>query len=972
VTDHSATQFQILGPLAATATDGTPLRFGSTTQRRLLTALLLNANSVVPADRLSDWCALSAGALRTAISRLRKVVGTNLIFQEPPGYVLRTRSLDAHTFERLVEESRSLGSREALARLDNALALWRGDALADFADESWAQASAVSLAELRASAVEDRAEILLGLGRWADAIVAMELHIAQYPLRDRPRALLMRGLTADGRQAEALRTYQVYRNYLREEVGTEPTDDVRALEAKIATGWRERVNAAPRNLGVQATSFVGRDTEVKELTELVRQNRLVTLTGVGGVGKTRLALQVAAELAPEFDDGVWLVELGPVGDPRSVPDAVATALGVTLQAGFSVTESVADALAGRQMLVVLDNCEHVLDAAARLIEEILKVSPTSSLVATSREGTRVVGEYLWPVPSLGIDEGADSAAVKLFVERAEQVNPTFSLHADGGVEAVVEICRRLDGIALAIELAAARMVSMTPVEVSARLHDRFRLLSGSRRGLERHQTLRHAVQWSYDLLTPDEQMVLGACAVFAGGFDLAAVTAVGEQFDEYEILDGLDSLVRKSLLATKRVERRTRYSVLETIRHFAEEQHLANAETDGANSEITEIRDRHARYFADQAAAQFAVWDGPHMDAASHWLETEFDNLRAGFHWACEQDDLASAASIAAHTAIIAFNLARLEPVAWAEEVLPAAEAAKIRQLPRLYTAASLCSYTGRPADALEYAQAALALQTDPDYEPFDEAWGRFREAVAELDGGRTDRYLEICRELAAQDGLANVVGLCGLVALLPSVGRADEAMTIADDAIAAASSRENPYWIAFAHVGYSRAFAEADPGRALEVLRDGLDYSREHPIPYWGAVLAREAGGLEAVHGDPEQALDLLSTSLDSFHQSGNTATLGWTLASLAVLFDRTAHAEIAATLVGATTRYAIDDLILGFADAVGHLRDTLDADVFEACSAAGAEMDLAEAVAYAHTHIKHARRQFAAATADQDKSQL
>jgi predicted ATPase/DNA-binding SARP family transcriptional activator len=922
----------------------------------------------VSSERLSDWCDLSAGALRTTISRLRKIVGADIIFQEPPGYVLRTRSLDTHDFERLVEESRSAGSSEALARLDAALALWNGDALADFADQSWAQATAISLSELRASAIEDRAEILLRMSRWADAIVAMELHIAHYPVRDRPRGLLMRALAADGRQTEALRSYQIYRHYLSEEVGTEPSSEVRALEAKIATGWHERVHAVPGNLGLQTTSFVGRDTEVKEVAELVRQHRLVTLTGVGGVGKTRLAVQVAAELAPEFDDGVWLVELGPVGDPRSVPDAVATALGVTVQPTMSVAASVAEALAGRRVLVILDNCEHLLDASACLIEAILKTSTTASLIATSREGMRVGGEHLWPVPSLGIDEGADSAAVQLFVERAEQVNPAFSLHTDGGVDAVIEICRRLDGIALAIELAAARMVSMTPVEVSARLDDRFRLLSGSRRGLERHQTLRHAVQWSYDLLTPDEQVLLGVCAIFAGGFDLAAVSAVGEQFDEYGILDGLDSLVRKSLVAIKQVEGRTRYWVLETIRHFAEDQHAtastgthATGTGTAGTVEIDEIRNRHVRYFASQAVAQFAMWDGPRMSEAADWLEMEFDNLRAGFRWASERSDLASAVAIAAHTPMIAFGLQRLEPVGWAEELLPAATAAQASQLPRLSTAASLCSYIGRPADALAYALSASALQTDPNYQPFDSAWVRFREAVAQLDAGRPDRYLEICTELAAQPGLAHVIGLCGLVAFLPSVGRADEAMSIAEDAMAAANAHANPYWVAFAHVGYGRALAQADPVRAMDKFREGLAYAREHPIPYWEAVFAREAGGLEAVHGDPEQALDLLSTSLDSFHKAGNKATLAWTLASLAVLFERTAHPEIAATLAGATTRYPIADFILGFTTAVERLSDTLDADSFDGFAMQGAAMDLTEAVHYAHAHINQARRQLA-----------
>ena len=238
------------------------------------------------------------------------------------------------------------------------------------------------------------------------------------------------------------------------------------------------VDAVPGNLPVQATSFVGRDVEVKQVAELVRAHRLVTLTGVGGVGKTRLAVQVAAELVPEFGDGVWLVELAPVGDPPAVPDAVATALGITPQPGRSVTASIAETLAGRRLLVVFDNCEHVLGAAADLIEAILARSTTVTVIATSREGLRVGAEHLWPVPSLDVREGADSAAVELFVERARAVVPAFTLDAEADVYAVTEICRRLDGIALAIELAAARMVSMTPVDVLARLNDRFRLLSG--------------------------------------------------------------------------------------------------------------------------------------------------------------------------------------------------------------------------------------------------------------------------------------------------------------------------------------------------------------------------------------------------------------------------------------------------------------------------------------------------------------
>ena len=244
------------------------------------------------------------------------------------------------------------------------------------------------------------------------------------------------------------------------------------------------------------------------------------------MGKSRLAVQVAAELIMEFPDGVWLVELAPVGDPGAVPDVVATVLGVTARAGLTVTGSIAQAVSGRRLLVVLDNCEHLLDAAGDLVETLLTRTGTVKVLATSREGLRVGAEHLWAVPSLGLDGGATSAAVELFVERAQAVVAGFALDNEVEATAVMEICRRLDGIALAIELAAARMVSMSAQDVCDRVGDRFRLLSGSRRGLERHQTLRHAVGWSYDLLDEDERAVLNRCSVFADGLDLVAATHI--------------------------------------------------------------------------------------------------------------------------------------------------------------------------------------------------------------------------------------------------------------------------------------------------------------------------------------------------------------------------------------------------------------------------------------------------------------
>ncbi|MGB8792401.1 MAG: adenylate/guanylate cyclase domain-containing protein, partial [Mycobacterium sp.] len=381
------------------------------------------------------------------------------------------------------------------------------------------------------------------------------------------------------------------------------------------------LDVSPGNLRAAVTSFIGRESEVAEVQAAVKAHRLVTLTGVGGIGKTRLALEVAGRLVDEFPDGVWFFELAAVADPSAVPDAVAAVLGIIQQPGKSVSESVAAALGGRVRLLVFDNCEHVLDAAAGLVEAILAHSATVKILATSREGLRVTDEQLWPVPSLDIGAGIDSAAVSLFIERAQAVSPGFSVANADEAAAAVEICRRLDGIPLAIELAASRMASMTASEVRDRLDHRFRLLVGSRRGLERHQTLRHAVAWSYELLDEPEKALLDRCSVFAGGFDLQSACAVmgSDDVDDYAILDLLDVLVRKSLLVADRSAGRTRFSMLETIRQFAEEQLVARGEA-------SEIRAAHSRYFAGREADIMARWDSPRQREAYDWFTIELAN----------------------------------------------------------------------------------------------------------------------------------------------------------------------------------------------------------------------------------------------------------------------------------------------------------------------------------------------------------
>jgi predicted ATPase/class 3 adenylate cyclase len=711
------------------------------------------------------------------------------------------------------------------------------------------------------------------------------------------------------------------------------------------------LDATPGNLPVQSTSFVGRELEVAELAGLMRAHRLVTLTGMGGVGKTRLAMQVAAEVLGEFPDGVWLVELAPVGDPAAVADAVATLLGINPQVGVTVAEAVAQALSGRRLLVVLDNCEHVLDAAGELVDAILARAGTVKVLATSREGLRVGAEQLWPVPSLAVGDGPGSPATLLFTERARAVKPGFEASEPSQAEAVDEVCRRLEGIPLAIELAAARMVSMSPVELRDHLGDPFRLLSGSRRGLGRHQTLRRAVGWSYDLLDSNERMVLMRCAVFAGGFDLAAAAAVCGDcgLDEYGLLAVLDSLVRKSLVTAEPTAVPTRYGMLETIRQFAGEQLVATGT-------LGEMRDRHAHYFADEAVAHWGIWDGPRQRVALDWVDVEFANLRTAFRWAAERGDVATAAAIAAHTTVMAFVLQVFEPAGWAEELLQAAPAAGLPQLLRLYTAASFCYFTGRAEAAVGYAQAALSLEGDPRYDRFDEGWIRLQEALAHLFVGRLDRALEIFVGLAAQPGLAHILGLSGLLFVLPAVGRAEEAMAIAEEAVTAARVHANPHLITFALYGYGQAFGQAEPGRALGALREGLAYAGEHRLLLWEPLLAREAAGLEAVHGGREEALSLFDAAIESLHRAGNIPNLAFTLASLAVFFDRIDRPEAAATTYGASTKQAGIDDVVNLHGALEHLRSVLGA-AFGDCADTGAAMGLADAVRYARREIQLAR---------------
>jgi predicted ATPase len=726
---------------------------------------------------------------------------------------------------------------------------------------------------------------------------------------------------------------------------------VRAAGLRTEFPALRALDASPGNLRAATTSFIGRESEVGELRAAMKAHRLVTLTGVGGVGKTRLALEVAGRLADEFPDGVWVFELAAVTDPAAVPDAVAAVLGIAQQPGKTVTESVASALEGRSRLLVFDNCEHVLDAAADLIEAILAASATVKILATSREGLGIADERLWPVPSLDVGAGVDSAAVALFVDRAQHVSPRFTVAEDGEAAAVVEICGRLDGIPLAIELAASRMAAMTAGEVRDRLDQRLRLLVGSRRGLSRHHTLRHAVAWSYDLLDDTEKALLDRCSVFAGGFDLHSACAVAgsdDAPDDFATLDLLDTLVRKSLLVADRSAGRTRFAMLETIRQFAEEQLVARGEA-------SEIRAAHARYFAGREADIMALWDSPRQREAFDWFTLELANLRTAFRWAADQGDLDVAAPIASYVGLLGAWVQTFEPIAWAEELIEPARAVDHPRLAFLYATASQCYMTGRIEAAVGYSDAGqIVLGSSREALPYG------IEAVlglVYLASGQPERWAELCRAQLARRRDTPVYIRAYLVAALSLAGCDGEAMDSADGLIEAAQATGNPMLLTLALNAYGVAFRKADPVRALNALGRGLVIAQDSGNRAHASILAPFLALLEAEHGDTLAAFDHLTLAIRNFHNSGDTTTIRVPLAGLAALFDRLGRYQPAATIAGFALHPIAAAGVPEITTAITHLRDVLGEAAYESLARKGETMTTAAMVTYAYDQIDQAR---------------
>jgi predicted ATPase/DNA-binding SARP family transcriptional activator len=658
-------QIGILGSFEVRTDDGVFADVPGARLRGLLIALALEPGHTVPKATLVDWIwgerppSGAANALQRLVSRLRKALPEGLVEVQTDGYRLRVEpdAVDAVRFERLLGQARNDEDPRRVLLLREALALWRGTAMQDVGlpDSAAFDAAVTRLEGLRLTAMEDRFDAEISLGHGAELVTELTDLVAAHPLGERLVAALMRALVAAGRDTEALLVYQRTRETLADALGVDPSPELSALHVALLRGeLGRREENRKTNLRAELTSFVGKDADVAAVRELIAEHRLTTLIGPGGSGKTRLATETARTLVGDLPDGAWLVELAAIGADGDVAQSTLDGLGLrdALLGGApnaELTDRLIAAVREREALLILDNCEHVIESAAVFADRMLGECQRLRILATSREPLGITGEALWLVEPLALPEGDASPgeiesapAVQLLRDRAGAVRRDLALDAQT-LSTMVRICRALDGMPLAIELAAASLRTMSIDQLAHRLDDRFRLLtSGSRTALPRHKTLRAVVDWSWELLTGAERVVLRRLSVFSGGASLEAAerACAGDGVEQEQVLELLTALAEKSLLRTEG-DRAPRYRMLGTIKEYAAHRLAEAREPDVA-------RRAHLAYFTELAETA-----EPHLRRAEQleWLailEAEHDNIGSAMRGALAAGEAHAAMRLAA------------------------------------------------------------------------------------------------------------------------------------------------------------------------------------------------------------------------------------------------------------------------------------------------------------------------------------
>jgi predicted ATPase/DNA-binding SARP family transcriptional activator len=950
--------FDVLGPLRVRDTDGAPIELRGALQRRLLATLLLHRGRVVSVDRLAamvwsdDETPFSAAALQSHVFRLRqRIEGLDLVHR-PSGYLLEVdgSALDAGVFERSLWEAvarRQHDPTAALRQLDDALALWRGEPFEDLVDSDDGLVETERLSELRRRASEERFGLMLDLGRSADTIADLEAFAAREPLRERPRALLIDAFAREGRRAEALRVYDSYRRLLGEEMGVSPSADLRARHERLLAEDDDPVvepnppsvpSRARSPLRRRSSSFIGREAVLTQIEQFVQESRLVTLLGPGGVGKTSLAVEAARRMEPAFAGGVVFCDLTPAG-PSGAVTVVAAAVGVENRTGHDEVERITDVLRNERCLLVFDNCEHVIDEVAAIAEEVLEQTEHVIVIATSRIRLAVPGEKLCVVSPLECD-GDASPAMLLFAERARAVAPGFAIDETNRAT-VRELCACVDGLPLAIELAAARLQSMSLAEIRDGLDHSLAILHGGRRTVERHRSVEAAIDWSYGQLDAVDRQTLVAASTYASAFDADDVAAILDVSGS-EATERMATLVECSL--AHRVG--SDFALLDVVRRYASE-HPDGRATSG------ERTTRHAARMLVRAEAISALLRTALDSVPIDELSRRFIDFRHATDAAVEAGDADTALRIVCALRDIGMNAMSPESMRWGDRV------------------AELGDTVDHPLAADGYAVAAMA------------AWKR-------SDFGEMRRLLVRAEATAQRIGVGDrfeVVGTLGVEDL--ALGRLESAVerfrrtlvmeeVVGDPLRNAESGATLAICLAYAHDGEAAAVSDRlisevvptggavagswcwyaagecrlddDPGAAREYLDRAVHAARLGGSVFVEGVAGASLASLDVRAGDFGAAIRTYRWLLPLWLRSGVRSPFWTAMRSVVKLCASIGADESATRLLGAVFSPALGHDVYGdddvrLAQLARELSGRMGAERFDAVLASGAQLDDAAA---------------------------
>ena len=939
--DGRPLRVRVLGPIEVRDDAGDDVTPDGALQRRLLALLVLHRDRVVGADEALEalWPGGPprdpAAALQTHVFRLRRSLPGLHIRSTDAGYCLTAASVDVDA-DRLEDALRRAVAGDSTAgdELDALLRGWSGAAYPELADTDAGRAEGGRLDELRTAATERRAESRLAAGATDGLVAELAALVDADPLRERPRLLLMEALAATGRTVEALRVYDSFRRTLGDELGIEPSAELTERHERLLRGVDDDRWRPATVLPVALTSLVGRDELLERCEALAREHRLVSLVGPGGVGKTRLLLELGQRIrAATPDRSVVLCELASAA-PDSALDAVAVALGIEGRPGQGIGDRLPQLLADAELTLLLDNCEHVLAPIATLTERVLASGPGVRVLATSQERLRVPGEQVCPVPTLpsGDEHGPAEA---LFVERATAVDPDFH-PTDDDRPLIGEIVRRLDGLPLAIELAAARLRTMDLAGVAAGLDRRFRVLDTGSRANPRHGSLHAAISWSVDTLPGEIRDVFATSSVFSNPFRVDDVAAVGELAPS-DAAAALDLLVERSL-----VERAPggRYALLESLRAFG-------AELLGDGGRARRVRPRHARHSVEWAEHVDRTMDHPGQQDGLLAIDRELPELRTALAWLLEGGELDLAGRLVVALEEYGWLRMRTDVLGWADQVVAADPDDRGSWAPQVWIASAITAWLSGDMDAARRrADRARALGNERG----GEVPGRVRhwQGTMALFSGRLDdavRHYREAREADADHPGRRLTSLGTEVLALAYAGDDRAADETVAAMLAEVDDREGPH-AAFAWYCAGEADLNVDLDRARARFARALEIADATGNAFVSGIAGTSDASIDLRRGDHHQAARRYRALLVHWRRAGVWSTQWTSLRSVAMVLEGLGRTREAAVLTGAVlaTRAGHDvfgEDAVALATLQGRLRAALGERPYEAAMTEGAELD-------------------------------